>query len=68
MFMSQEIRNNGGAERDISEASGANGKPKNYEEFEGMNYEQVRQPFNPKHTSRTKPTGERKDQKRPDEG
>jgi hypothetical protein len=45
-----------------------NGERKNYEGFEGMNYEQLRQPYNPNYISRNRSTDERKENKRPDEG
>lgn len=57
-----------GGERDISRATNQSGVQKNYEGFEGMNYEQPRQPFNPKYMNRNRPKDERKDGKRPDEG
>lgn len=66
--MSQESRREQGWERDISHMSNANGERKNYEGFEGMNYEQFRQPYNPKHVNRNSSNDERNDQKRPDEG
>lgn len=66
--MSQEIRNKQGGERDISQTSNANTDRKNYDGFEGMNYEQFRQPFNPKHTSRNSSNDKRNDSKRPEEG
>ena len=44
------------------------GSGKRYEGFEGMNYEQPRQPFNQKYISRNRSNDERKDGKRPDEG
>jgi hypothetical protein len=68
-IMSQESRNKqGGGERDISQTSAANDQQKNYEGFEGMNYEQFRQPYNPRHMNRNSSNDERKDHKRPDEG
>lgn len=66
--MSQELRNKDRGNRDINRTSNGNGESKNYEGFEGMNYEQVRQPYNPKHISRNRLNDERKDMKRPDEG
>lgn len=39
----------------------------NYEGFEGMNYEQIRQPYNPNHVGRNNSDKERKNSKRPDE-
>jgi hypothetical protein len=40
---------------------------KNYEGFEGMNYEQRRQPYNPQHTSSSNGTNSDGDNKRHDE-
>ena len=37
------------------------------EGFEGMNYEQIRQPYNPKHKGRNSTSDQRNDSKRPDE-
>ena len=50
--MSQNTRNQpsdsqGNSGRGLNETQ----ERKNYEGFEGMNYEQRRQPFNPQHTS-----------------
>jgi hypothetical protein len=66
--MSQELRKNKSAERDIIYSSHSDGERKNYEGFEGMNYEQIRQPFNPKHVSRNRSNDKRNDLRRPDEG
>lgn len=66
--MSQELRNKQGGDRDINRMSSENGHRKNYEGFEGMNYEQIRQPYNPTYISRNRSEDERKDTKRPDEG
>lgn len=66
--MSQESRNKMGWERDINRTSGSNRQEKNYEGFEGMNYEQIRQPYDPNYISRNRSKDERKDSKRPDEG
>lgn len=66
--MSQEIRNNTGGDRGLNRKPDDNGKNLNYEGFEGMNYEQVRQPYNQAQTSRKRPSDERKESKRPDEG
>ena len=54
-------------ERGIGRMANENGTQKNYEGFEGMNYEQVRQPYNPNFTRRNRQKDERKDSKRPDE-
>jgi hypothetical protein len=66
--MSQELRKNTGGERETNRNGTQLGEQKNYEGFEGMNYEQPRQPFNPKYTNRNRLNDERKDGKRPDEG
>ena len=66
--MSQESRKNTGAERDANPNGHQSVEQKNYEGFDGMNYEQPRQPFNPKYISRNRTNDERKDGKRPDEG
>ncbi|WP_162944825.1 hypothetical protein [Flavisolibacter nicotianae] len=66
--MSQEIRNIQGGERDINSTLHTKQERKNYEGFEGMNYEQFRQPYNPKHRNRNHSFDERNDFKRPDEG
>lgn len=66
--MSQEIRNNQGGERDINNMGADGSGKKNYEGFEGMNYEQLRQPYNPNSINRNRAKDERKDRKRPDEG
>ena len=65
--MSQESRNKMSGERGIGRMANENGTQKNYEGFEGMNYEQVRQPYNPNFTRRNRQKDERKDSKRPDE-
>lgn len=66
--MSQEVRDKQGGDRDIGRVSNGANERKNYEGFEGMNYEQIRQPYNPNHVNRNRPNDERKDDKRPDEG
>ena len=66
--MSQEMRNIQGGERDINSALHAKQERKSYEGFEGMNYEQFRQPYDPKHRNRNNSSDERNDVKRPDEG
>ena len=66
--MSQEMMNKQTGERDISRTSNESGVRKNYEGFEGMNYEQIRQPYNPKYMRRNRPNDENKENKRPDEG
>ncbi len=65
--MSQELRNKQDGERDINRISSENGQIKNYEGFEGMNYEQIRQPYNPKYIGRNRSNDDRKESKRPEE-
>ncbi|HET7898142.1 MAG TPA: hypothetical protein VFL47_10740 [Flavisolibacter sp.] len=67
-FMSQEIRSNNGGERDINRMANECGQRRNYEGFEGMNYEQIRQPYNPKSIKGSRSKEDRKERKRPDEG
>jgi hypothetical protein len=64
--MSQEARNKQGGERDINHVSHASSGRKNYEGFEGMNYEQIRQPYNPAQINRMRPKDERKDDTSPE--
>jgi hypothetical protein len=66
--MSKEIRSNGGGDKDINRISNENGERKSYEGFEGMNYEQIRQPYNPNYIRRNRSNDERKEPTRPDEG
>ena len=66
--MSQEVRKGESGERDINRATTEGNYIKNYEGFEGMNYEQIRQPFNPQHKGRNNLTDRRIDTKRPDQG
>ena len=66
--MSQDASSKARGEGDINRMVFENGDQKNYEGFEGMNYEQLRQPYNPNNRSRNRSTDERKDAKRPDEG
>lgn len=66
--MLQELRKDEGGERSTNRTANQSGDRKNYEGFEGMNYEQPRQPFNPKSISRYRSKDERKEGKRPDEG
>jgi hypothetical protein len=65
--MSQNSRIEDGGRRDISRTATEGTEQQKYEGFEGMNFEQVRQPFNPKHTGRTRTNDQRNDFKRPDE-
>lgn len=67
--MSQNLRNMQRGERDISRTAikGNDNDQRNYSGFDGMNYEQFRQPYNPKHKDRHSTGDERKDNKRPDE-
>lgn len=66
LVMSQEARNKQSGDRDINRTSNAPAERKNYEGFEGMNYEQIRQPYNPKHVSRNRSNDERKEEKSTD--
>jgi hypothetical protein len=66
--MSQELRKDQNVERDINRMNFIDGERKNYESFEGMNYEQIRQPFNSKYTGRIRSIDKRNKGKRPDEG
>ena len=64
--MSQDLRNDQRGERDISRTATEGSESRNYEGFEGMNYEQIRQPYNPKHKGRNSLNDEVKDANRPD--
>ena len=66
--MSQDLRNDQSGERDISRTATEGSEQQNYEGFEGMNYEQIRQPYNPRHKGRNSTNDQRNDSKRPDEG
>lgn len=65
--MSQEFSVQETGERDISPIGTERNYEKNYSWFEGMNYEQFRQPYTPEFNNRNNTTGKRKDGKRPDE-
>lgn len=52
--------------RDITRTTTEGVEPKLYEGFEGMNYEQIRQPYNHKHIDRNGFFDERNGTKRPD--
>ena len=65
--MSQEMRNEQSGRKDINRAATASDQRQDYEGFEGMNYEQVRQPYNPTHKGRNSRNEKRNDGKRPDE-
>jgi hypothetical protein len=65
--MSHDSRNEHGREGDISRTATEGTERWNYEGFEGMNYEQIRQPFDPKHKGRNSSSDQRNDSKRPDE-
>jgi hypothetical protein len=67
-FMSQELRKAANEERDISRTATEGTQIKYYEGFEGVNYEQIRQPFHPQNKGRNNAIDRRKDSKRPDEG
>ena len=64
--MSKDSRNGQSGEGDISRTSAEGNERKNYEGFEGMNYEQIRQPYNPKHKVRNSSSDERNESKRPE--
>jgi hypothetical protein len=64
VFMSQE-RNEQHGERDISRTA-TEGTDRLNEGFEGMNYEQIRQPYNPRHKPRNSSRDERNETNRPD--
>jgi hypothetical protein len=66
VIMSQDLRSGRGEHRDISRTATDGSNRKNYEGFEGMNYEQIRQPYNPKHKARNNSTEERKETGSPD--
>ena len=66
--MSQDLRIEHGSKRDISRTATEGTERKSLEGFEGMNYEQIRQPYNPKHKGRNSNSDQRDDSKRPDEG
>ena len=66
--MSQDLRKNANGRRDIKRTTIECRERKYYDGFEGMNYEQIRQPFNPQHISRNSSNTRRNDSKRPDEG
>lgn len=65
--MSYDLRNDQQGCKDINRTATDGTGSKNYEGFDGMNYEQFRQPYNPMHKDRNSTTDERKDGKRPDE-
>jgi hypothetical protein len=64
--MSQDLRYENGGQADISRTATDGTEQKNFEGFEGMNYEQVRQPYTPKHKGRKRTSDQRNDS-RPDE-
>ena len=68
VFMSQDLRNEQRRDRDISRTATEGTERKFGDGFEGMNYEQIRQPYNPKHKGRNSSNDQRNDSKRPDEG
>jgi hypothetical protein len=65
--MSQEMRYEEGREGDISRTATEGTEQKSFEGFEGMNYEQIRQPYNPRYKGRNSSNEQRNDSKRPDE-
>lgn len=66
--MSQDFRDGQSEERDISRTATEGTEQKSYEGFEGMNYEQIRQPYNPKNRGRNSTSDRQNDSKRPDKG
>lgn len=52
---------------DIDKLSAEPGSSEGFKGFEGMNYEQVRQPFNPQYPTRSSSENERNADGRPDE-
>lgn len=53
-------------EKDISRTATEGAERKSYDGFEGMNYEQFRQPYNPQHKDRSRLSDERSSTQRPD--
>ena len=66
VMMSQDLRNPNSGSKDINRLVTEGFSTTNYEGFEGMNYEQPREPYNPNHKERNS-TDERKSNQRPDE-
>lgn len=64
--MSHDLRNGRNGDRDISRTATEGNDRRTYEGFEGMNYEQIRQPYNPQHRARNNSTEERKETGSPD--
>lgn len=64
--MSQEARKEPLGSRDITRRTTEDVERNLYEGFEGMNYEQIRQPYNQKHIDRNSLFDERNGTKRPD--
>jgi hypothetical protein len=66
--MSQNMRNQpGDSQGNSGRGSSDNSERKNYEGFEGMNYEQKRQPYNPPHADNTSGNDSNGNSKRHDE-
>ena len=65
--MSQNLRENQQVGKDINPAATGNGARMSNEEFEGMNYEQIRKPYNSNNKGRNNSTQKRNYGKRPDE-
>ena len=65
--MSQDLRSDNSGESDISRTATEGTEQKNFEGFEGMNYEQIRPPYNPQYKGRRNTTDQRNSSKRPDE-
>jgi hypothetical protein len=65
--MSYDLRNDKRGDRDISRTATEGTEQSRFEGFEGMNYEQIRQPYNPRNKGRNSNKSQREDSKRPDE-
>lgn len=65
--MSQDLSNTNGGMQDISTSGERQSGRDHSEGFGGMNYEQIRQPYDPNYKNRNRNMDERNDEKRPDE-
>ncbi len=65
--MIQESRNEETGKMEVNRKAIAGVDERLYPGFEGMNYEQFRQPYNANHKDRNDATDERKNRKRQDE-
>ncbi len=64
--MSQNLRNEMMGDKDISRTATEGTQAESYKGFEGMNFEQIRQPYNSEHKGRNSFLDERNGGKRPD--